>query len=506
MQIFARISLIAVSGLFIFGDGTLRAGVPLEQKGCEALAFGIEAGQLVSLAALSEQVDNLKGYLERLQRARPGAVALATPEVAEQLQGTFGPIITFASYSRELDPLLHYAISAHVQGLLSAIPQQAAIIASGGTMGSLATPGHLGGGVGIVHHSSTSMGFKTMSITSASGFKYDAAPSDFLLFSLGSWGSESRLMLELSKALVLVGGGEQSYREATEYLQYNPKGILVLIDDEDVGGSGQELLRDPRFRKLAGQHPNIIIAKSGTDAGMRLTEKLGLRIPDFLGPVQLDKLAPKLNFLSPEADFHLLVPNSRIVGFSGWSDFRKAGVDLVKQGKMISQSMEQALQYLHQLFVAQPNEILYATAGNDPQLGNYKVPAFESLVHALPQAANVRYVALTSTRLKLAELNPRVNVVSYVAPDWRTRLHQFVSRLDILVTAGGNDAIIDQAIHADLLKKPHIHISGANTLTDLRISRLKNPNLRIVTPEEALKITGETIEVWLKPSPAVLNK
>lgn len=458
---------------------------------CEMLLS--QSGQLTSAELLKERLESMATYLTELAAHHEGRgtrpYVLSTPDAARHLEGTFGPIISTTTFSRELTNEEYLRIAGQIGGFLNGLPQGRSIIASGGTMGSRSDASTSGGGVGILQKMAMQLGFKTLSITATGGFKYRAAPADYLLFSLDGFGSESRMMFELSKALFVLGGGAQAFNEATEYLVYNPKGILVLVDDPKIGGSSSTLLDDPRFLELSRLHPNIIVAKSGSEAGILLSEKLGINS----APTHVREASKRgINVLNPNADLHQLLPNSLIVGFSGWSDYGKSGVDLQDKYSEISANIAKVLSKIHNLITKSGKNVFYATAGNDPSFES-GAQSFETLVHELPGTPNVNYIALTARSLKLNELNSRVQNISYIADTWSERTQQLVSRVDVFITAGGNQAVIDQTINAAHLERRQIHILGGNTLSDLRISRIKNPNLKCLTPDEVLGMSDSDL-------------
>jgi hypothetical protein len=462
-----------------------------------------KTGELTSISDLLAKVDMMKQYLTELQQHHEGTGtiphAFSTPETATRLEAIYGPIITSTTFSKELNADETFRMTSHIMGLLSALPQGGIIPASGGTNGSRDEVGSRGGGVGIFQTISRSMGFKTLSITAAAGFEYKAAPADFLLFSLGGFGSESRLMNQLSKALVVFGGGNQAYNEAVEYLITNPEGTLVIIDDPQVGGTSQTLANTPEFKNLARQDSRIIIAHSGSQAGLLLADRLGIK----KRALQIDYLAKThLNILNPHADLHILVPGSKIIGFSGWSDFSKAGIDKIENASAIRVDMHGALEHIHRVLKKTQQPFLYATAGNDPQFDKAPIQPFETMVHQLDDDPNIRYLALTAAKLDLKELNPKIKALSFISPNWEDRTQQFVARTDAFITGGGNQAVIDQSIQAAALNMHQIHIKGANTLTDLRIARIKNPNLKVLSPKEIMALDDYTILKYLGiPSP-----
>ncbi len=455
---------------------------------CDAL---LSTGQLTRVSELRERLSDMSKFLKELEthhkKGKSEPFAFSTPETAPLLEATYGPIITFTTFSRELTPSEHFTVSSHILGLLSSLPRSAAIVASGGTMGERGNAKAIGGGVGIAQNASRQFDFKTLSITASKGFKYKAAFADFILFSLGDFGSESKLMYQLSKALIVVGGGGQAYNEALEYLVYNPDGLLIVIGDPNIGGSSKNLAADPRFLKLAENNKNIIIAPSGSEAGLVLADRLGIK-------ARIEDVRPLtgrgLNLIQPSADFHSLVPDSKILGFSGWSNFGRSP-DAASNSEIVIK-INKAIEYIHSVVSQRGRPTIYATAGNDPKFKD-QVPAFETLVHGLAASESVRYLALTAKKLKLDELNPRIDAISYISPDWQTRTHQFVGRVDAFITGGGNGAVLDQAIQAANLALPHIHILGANTLTDMRMEKVKNPNLRVLTPEQILSLSPEEI-------------
>lgn len=436
----------------------------------------------------------MRRYLVELEAHHEGRgsmpVALSTPEAALALEGAHGPIITFTTFSRELNADEHFRLANHFMGLLSMLPRGGVIVASGGTMGSREDLNTRGGGVGIVQSAAMSLDFKTLSITAASGFKYRAAPANYLLFSLGGFGSESRLMYELSKALIVIGGGGQAYTEATEYLLYNPTGLLIVIDDDNAGSSSNKILHDSRFQALAEKHPNIIIAKTGSEAGIILADRLGIKSKASQVQAFAEK---KLNVLSAYVDYKMLLPGAKIIGFSGWSDFSRAGPDLQENRTAIVSDIERALHRIHETLAKAKISLFFATAGNDPHFTDHQIPAFESIVHRLPEDPNVRYLALTASEMKINELNPRVSGISFVSQKWADRTQQLVARVDAFITAGGNKAVIDQSIQAANLKRPHIHIMGGNTLTDMRMSKLNNPNLKLLGAKQVMELNDEEI-------------
>jgi hypothetical protein len=461
----------------------------------------LQSGQVTKASDLRARLDDMRTYLAELESYHTGsateAVVLSTPESARQLEAAWGPIISTTTFSRELDRKSYLQLSSHILGFLSGLPQGRAIIASGGTMGDRTDPTGTGGGVGMIQIAARQLGFKTMSITASAGFKYRAAPSDFLLFSMDGFGSESRMMYELSKVLVVIGGGGQAYNEAVEFLIYNPNGILVFIDDPDLGGSSVTLMNDSRFKEFASKHRQIIIAKTGSEAGTKLAEALGI---SSLSPGIVEASHVGMNIISPNADLHQLLPNSHLIGFSGWSNFEKSGPDVVAKGAETVASIGKAIKHIHSAIAAGEQNVFYATAGNDPKFAT-PLPPFETMVHELPASPAVDYIAITASKVAFKDLNPRVTKVSFVASQWAERTQQLVARLDAFITAGGNQAVIDQSIHAALLKRHHIHILGANTLTDLRIEKLKNPNLKVLTPAQILALDPASIRTTLGLKP-----
>lgn len=461
-----------------------------------------DAGQLFSVSEAIQETANQLAYYQEFeafhQRRGTKGWMVSTPDAIKTLESEFGPPITFTTFSRELTSEEHYLVAEQVLGVLSNLPQKGAIITSGGTMGERGDPHSIGGGVGITQKTSMQLGFKTLSVTASKAFKYRAAHADYLCVTPGGFSSESRTMYELSKALIVIGGGGQAYVEALEYLQFNPKGILVLIDAAGIEGSSRKLMSDLRFVELAAKHPNIIIAKNGSEAAIELTDRLGLRIGDHKNTT-LEAAAKGVNRLSHNADLHVLLPKSRIIGFSGWSNFDLAGPDAVPVAKEISTRVEAAMKRIHQAFLSSDRALLYATAGNDPKLGNTGVPAFETYAHELDlPVRRGKHIALTVAQMPIAELNSKISAYSVVAPTWGQRTFQLAARVDLLVTSGGNQTVIEQSIQAAHLKRPQLHISGANTLTDLRIEQLKakNPNLVVLTPEQiAAKSDAELLSL-----------
>ncbi len=493
IKTFGFVWMVGLCSLPAFGSSTPPWFTP---RLCDQML--LQTGQLVDVEALREQLANMNTFFGELSEfhdehdgTRP--MAFSTPETASILEASHGPIISFTTFSRELAPKEYFTVTNHVLGLLSSLQQGGAIVASGGTMGNRGENG-TGGGVGIIQQTAKALGFKTLSITAASAFKYRAAPADYILFSLGSFGSESQMMYRLSKALVVIGGGAQAYNEALEYLAFNPNGLLILIDDESVGGSSSKILNDPRFRNLANLHQQIIVARTGSEAGLRMAEHLGLR-------AQQEKIASlasqRLNVISPNADFHSLMPGSKIIGFSGWSKFSLAGPDVLAHASEISSATDRALDRIHRALMGSNLPYLYATAGNDTVTDESTVAAFENRVHALPTAENIRYLALSSSSMRLSELSERFAAISFVSPTWADRTQQFVVHVDAFVTSGGNKTVIDQAIQANSLNKPHIHILGANTFADMRIEQLKNPNLKCLTPDQIVALDDKTLLGYL---------
>ena len=448
-----------------------------------------KAGQLVSAQSIIDETANqllyLKEFLSYHVENKTEGYVLSSVDTIKTLESEFGPPITFTTFSRELNPQEHYRLTEQVLGVLSNLPPSGVMIVSGGTMGERGVIQSIGGGVGIVQSASMNLGFKTLSITSSKAFQYKAAHADYLFFTQGEFSSESRIMYENSKALVMLGGGGQAYNEALEYLQFNPQGLLIVIDAPEVGGSSKRLLDDSRFSNLAKIYPNLIIARNGSEAGVLITEKLGLRKSSTKAKA-LAAAKKRVNILSPNSNFHLLMPNSKIIGFSGWSNFDLSLPDAIQDAKSIGEKTEAALYKVHHAFQLLDNSLLYATAGNDPKISKVGVPAFETFVHNLPlNEGKGKHIAFTAETVDIKQLNPNISAISFVASAWSTRTYQLPARIDLLVTAGGNKTVIDQSIQAANLKLPHLHILGANTLTDMRIEGLKNtnPNLVVLSPE-----------------------
>lgn len=481
-------SLFVNLSVFAAGDGT--SPLPSSTSGIsrDCVRMLAQTGELVSISDLRTHLKNMEMYLAELEahHGSGGTVpyGFATPDTARALEAVHGPIVTFTTFSRELASAEHFQLANHFSGFLSSLPRGGVIVTSGGTMGERSNANGTGGGVGVVQKMAMAQGFKTLSITASRGFGYRAAPADFLLFSLGGFGSESRMMYELSKALVVIGGGGQAFNEATEYLLYHKDGVLIIVDDPTVGGSGHSLAKDPTFQALAAVDPRIIIAKNGTDAGMKLAARLGIKIKTS---EIMKHTKDRLNIVRPDVDLHMLIPGSKVVGFSGWSDFKRAGNDVMAEGHRIRSDVETALEKIHNALAKMNSPLFYVTAGNDPTFEGTTVPAFETMVHKLPLHDNVRYVGLTASKVSPDSLNERIKTLSFISPSWEGRTQQMMARIDSFVTSGGNQTVVEQAIQAANLQAPHLHILGANTLTDLRMSKIKNPNLVLMTPEQVLR-------------------
>lgn len=503
MSIFKR-KLLSLIALILWGSTSfsalnLTATVPLEiaviPDACSTLM--VQTGDLVRAPDLIQSMANANVYLQEWETASRAlgaeGYAFTTESVAHSLQAQFGPIVTLTTFSRELDRNAFAALSPHIAGLLARL-KGGAIVASGGTMGNRDDASAYGGGVGIVQNMAMQLKIKTLSLTAAKGFGYRAAPADFLYFSLGGFGTESHMMERLSKALVVIGGGGQAYNEATEYLLYNPTGLLVIIDDREViDGTSRNLLKDPRFQALAAvASSRIVIAPNGSVAGDEIARRLGIHSTS--APINM-LAASKVNVADPNMDLRLLQPGSLRIGFSGWSNWDKTSEDVRDNAATHLPRITAALEHIHQLLVTGQKQVIYATTGNDPKQSI--TPAFETLVHNLEATDYARYVAITATKLKIEELNPRVRTLMYVSPDWQGLTQQTVARVDAFITSGGNQTVVDQATQAAKLKRHHLHILGANTLTDMRIETMrgskdkddgKNPNLTVLSPEQILSL------------------
>lgn len=203
-------------------------------RGCEQAL--LDWGGALTLEEFHNHMAGLQAFIEGLKAGEGGksVVVLSGPERLKDLPG---PVVTFTTFSRELSPELSFRLATHVAGFVSALPRGRIVIASGGTMGNQSDPKSRGGGVGIVHQVATGLGYPVLSIVATKAFGYRPAPTDFLLVAPGNFGSESDTMLTHSDALVVIGGGNQAQAEALSYLNRNPNGILVLIEDPILAGA-----------------------------------------------------------------------------------------------------------------------------------------------------------------------------------------------------------------------------------------------------------------------------
>lgn len=466
------------------------ASSPLDLPVCDLL---LKSGALVDADSMQTLLQKLDRYLEGMKQLLGGKKPLvfSNPETLAKLEASFGPIVSFTTFSKELDDDTKFHIANHAFGLLSSLPRGEVIPASGGTMGDFDNPEAEGGGVGIFQQAAIQMGFPVLSITASKGFGFKPAPAHFLFFTLGEFGSESELMLRHSKVLVVMGGGGQATREGLEYLIRNPNGFLIVIDDKRIGGASESILNDPRFRELAAVDSRIAIVRSGNEAGVRIAQRLGLRAR--LETVNETMAESRRNIHDASVNYGLLGVKSKVIVYSGWSDFSKAGPTL--QGdtaQLVAKNVEKALAHVHEALISSKTTLVYSDAGNDPPAKN-GIPAFETLIHRLPKAKGIYSAAISSRELNFDELNPDVAAVSFVAPTWASRTLELIARGDVFISSGGNQAVLDQAVHAKNRSLPHLHIVGANPLTDMSIQRLQNPKLHALTPDQILNLSYNEI-------------
>ncbi len=457
-------------------------------------------GMVTSVDDYSKTLDDQRKFIKELKKHEKitgkGVSVIFDPDVIEHLKQSHGPVISLVTYSRELNPTENVQVATHLNGLFSTIPSGKAMIASGGTMGERGIDSSYGGGVGMAHPMAMKMGFEVLSFTSAGGYKYKAAPANYVFASTGKFGSETQVMLRHSDGMVLLGGGGQAMTEAKQYLNYNPKGLLVVIDDDKVGGTAQALKDDEHFKILVQNYPDRIkIVKSGSEAAVEINKTFKLN--NNVGE-QLQKLSEhghkNMNIFSPDFDINSLGENPRVIAFSGWSQFSKTSVDLLNKGQEIKAKTEEALKHINESLLASKNNLFYSTAGNDPVHQN-EIPAFETMVHNLDGNDRVNFIAVTSESMKLDELNPKIKSIAYVSKDWSQRTQQVVAKSHALITSGGNVTVIDQSRVAAASLRPQLHILGANSLSDIAIIDLKrkNKNLYTLTPEEIMKLSPAEI-------------
>jgi hypothetical protein len=488
--------------LLIFIAGQAFAAKTLTSSNCAAMlqSLGMVTDVKEYAKTLQDQQKFMKELMKHEKETGRAVSVIFDPDVIHHLKQSHGPVISLVTYSRELSPTENVQVATHLNGLFSTIPSGRAIIASGGTMGDRGVATSYGGGVGMAHPMAMNMGFEVLSFTSAAGYKYKAAPANYVFASTGKFGSESQVMLKHSDSMVMLGGGGQAMTEAKQYLNYNTDGLLVVIDDPAVGGSAQALRDDALFQNLVSNYPDRIkVVRSGSEAAVLINSRF--KLENNVG-AQLRKLAEhghnEMNIFSPNFDIDSLGQNARVVAFSGWSNFSKTSVDLVEKSAEVQARTEKALAHLNEALLGARNNMFYATAGNDPDFKG-QIPAFESMVHNLDTREKVKYLAVTAEQMKLEELNPKVKAISYVSKDWTQRTQQVVSKSHAFVTSGGNVTVIDQARVAAAAGKPHIHILGANSLSDLAIIDLKkkNKNLHTLTPEELLALPPHRIREML---------
>lgn len=255
-------------------------------------------------------------------------------------------------------------------------------------------------------------------------------------------------------------------------------------------------MNQPEFRNLADLHlkspsGRILFSSTGSDAGAQLVRRM--KLDETISGISMVR-KDGINVVVPEA-VGLLVPGSRTVGFSGWSDPRSQGIDKQDKFKDIEESVKLAINHIHEAILSTDRPYFYATAGNDPKTSEELPKPFETLVHGLGENPNITYLGIAAKSLNTEELNPRVRVLSFVSNNWTDRATRFVLAIEVLITSGGNDAVISQAYKAAQLKKPHLHISGANTITDLAIEQMQNmnPNLKILSPEKIMTLSLDEI-------------